>query len=238
MTRTVCRLLAASLALSAPLAAADPLATLSRFHAANQARSELARESAAWIAERQRLEALIAATEAETARLEHQAMAAEAERDTAAARLAALGQGSDLDALRSSLSDGGARLAVGLAELARRLPPGAVPVSTSSSGEAGFESAVRVLESAERAASAIAVEVVTGQREGRSEAVRILRVAGSVAWWMSLDGLAAGTVRVVDGVCQLIPAADEASRLAIALALAQAEGRSQPGVVLLPGVAP
>lgn len=234
MTRTIGCLLA----LSAPLAAADPLITLSRFHAANQARSELARESAAWISERQRLEALIAATEAETARLEHQATAAEAERDAAVARVAAMGQGSDLKALRSSLSDGGARLAVGLAELARRLPPGAVPASTSTGGEAGFESAVRALESAERAASAIAVEVITGQREGRTEAVRILRVAGSVAWWMSLDGLAAGTVRVVDGVCHLTPAADEASRLAIALALAEAEGRSPPTVVLLPGVAP
>lgn len=226
------------LALSAPLAAADPLATLSRFQAANQARSELARESAAWTLERQRLEALIAATEAETARLEHQAMAAEAERDAAVARLAALGQGSDLDEVRSTLGDGGARLAAGLVRLARGLPPGVVPSSTSSGGESGFESAVRTLESAERAASTIAVEVVTGQREGRSEAVRMLRVAGSVAWWTSLDGLAAGTVRVVDGVCQLTPAADEASRVAISLALDQAGGRSQPSVVLLPGVAP
>lgn len=222
------------LALSAPLAAADPLATLSGFQAANQARSELARESAAWIPERQRLEALIAATLAETARLERQAMVAEAECDAAVARLAAVGQASDLDAVRSMLSDGGDRLATGLATLARRLPPGAVPAT----GEAGFESAVRTLESAERAASAIAVEVITGQREGRTEAVRILRVAGSVAWWMSLDGTAAGTVRVVDGVCQLTPAADEASRVAITLALAQAEGRSPPTVVLLPGVAP
>ena len=64
--------------------------------------------------------------------------------------------------------------------------------------------------------------------------MKLLRVAGAVAWWVALDGSAAGNARMIDGKLQLEIAADERTRLDITLALAQAEGRAQPTIVLLP----
>lgn len=224
--------------LSAADGAPDPAASaLEQLRAANQARSELARESAAWESERQRLAAIIAATRADTARLERDATAAEAARDAARTRLAALGNGNELDALRARLAEAGERMAVQLAALARSLPPGAIPTPAASAGDGAFDAAVRTLESAERAAGSLAVEVVTGDRAGRTEAVKVLRVAGAAAWWVALDGSAAGILRMSDGMAKLEPA-DESGRTAILAALAQAEGRLQPALTVLPGARP
>lgn len=221
--------------LSAVDGTSDPAASaLEQLRAANQARSELARESAAWTAERQRLAAIIAATRTDTARLERDATTAEAARDAARTRLAALGSGSDLDALRARLAESGARMTAQLAALARTLPPGAIPLGSGSASEDAFDAAVRTLDGAERSASGLAVEVVTGSRDGRPEAVKVLRVAGAAAWWVSLDGTSAGTLRMVDGATRLEPS-DLAGREAILAALAQAEGRKQPTITVLPG---
>jgi hypothetical protein len=230
------------LSLGAVIAAADaqppPVqAALEHLRSANAARTAVAGESAAWLVERQRLEALISATEAESARLIRDAEVAERDRDAATERLAALGRGSDLDALRLRLGEAGQAMVKALSELARRLPPGAVPTPVASSGEDGFDAAVRSLDATERAAGSVVVEVVTGERDGMPAAVKMLRVAGAAAWWVSLDGAAAGTVAMVDGTVRLTTS-DEACRLAITAALQQAEGRGQPGVVLLPGGAP
>lgn len=211
--------------------------TLDHLRAANTARTALAGESATWATERQRLEALIAATEAELTRLIREVDTAEQDRDTAQARLFGLGNGSDLDVLRQHLGEAGQRMAQAMTDLARRLPPGAVPTPAVNGGETGFDAAVRSLDAAERAAGSVAVEVVTGQRDGTPAAVKMLRVAGAAAWWVSLDGAAAGTVAMSDGTVRLTTC-DETGRLAITAALQQAEGRGQPGVVLLPGVAP
>jgi hypothetical protein len=221
--------------LSAADGAPDPAANaLEQLHAANQARSELAHDNSTWTTERQRLEAVIAATRAETTRLERDAAAAETARDAARSRLAALGNGSDLDALRSRLAEAGARMSAQLAALARTVPPGAIPLATGSTGDDAFDAAVRTLDGAERNASGLAVEVITGNRDGKPEAVKILRVAGAVAWWVSLDGSRAGSVRMVDGTTRLEPS-DLADRDAILSALAQAEGRKQPSITMLPG---
>ncbi len=219
-----------------PAAKDSVQATLDGFRAANLERSAQARETAAWNLERQRLTALIVATKAETARLERDAANATAARDAARTRLAALGTGSDLDAVRARLVQAGDKLKAALTTLAVRLPPGIVP-ALAQANEDSFDAGMRALESAERAASTVTVEVVTGVRSDRAnsqEAVKILRVAGAAAWWVSLDGAAAGTVRVVDGAVRLTPAGDVPGRIAIITALAQAEGRAQPGVVLLP----
>jgi hypothetical protein len=232
-----CLPLLAAAALAAVEPAPSAAATLDGLRAANAVRAELAREHAAWTGERQRLEALIGATAAEAERLQREADEAEVRRDQAVAQLAALGSGSELDALRLRLGEAGEALAASLAALARTLPPGAVPAPAVRGGEAGFEAAVRALEAAERAAATVAVEVVTGTRDGRAEAVKLLRVAGAAAWWASLDGSAAGTVAVRDGAVHLAAGTPEA-RQAILAAIAQAEGRAQPGIVLLPGAAP
>ena len=223
------------------VSAADPVvdpatAALDQVRAANQVRREIAREAAAWTQERQRLEALIAATTADTARSERDALAAENARDAARQRVAALAGSSDLEALRARLAQAGVRWNAVLAQLAATLPPGVVPQARAE--DDAFDGAVKALDAAERAAGGVAVEVVTGIRDGQPAAVKMLRIAGAAAWWVALDGSAAGTVTMKSGGLELQAVPGEPERLAIAAALAQAEGRSGPSVVLLPGVQP
>ena len=208
---------------------------LEHLRAANVARAELAREEFVWRSERQRLLAAIAATRAEQARLAHETAEIQSQTEHMRAQLDALNAASELDALRLRLSEASAQLNTALTALARTLPPGTVGVPAADlSGEAAFDAVIRALDASERAASAVAVEVVSGTRDGRSEAVKLLRIAGAVAWWVALDGSAAGNARMIDGKLQLEISADERSRLDIALVLAQAEGRAQPTIVLLP----
>lgn len=214
--------------------AGDAAVAMEQLRAANLARAALATEESAWKQERDRLLAALAATRAELARLERDATAAEAARDAARTRLAMLGTSSDLDAMRERLGQAGITLAARLTDLARSLPPGVIVTPEAGlTGDAAFDAAVRMLDAAERAAGTLTVEVVTGDRGGQAEAVKLLRVAGAGAWWVALDGSAAGTARVADGRLTLT-ASDEPGRIAIATALAQAEGRVQPAIVLLP----
>jgi hypothetical protein len=212
---------------------------LENLRAANVARAELAAAENEWRIERERLQAVIAATRAEAARLERDSAAAEARRTTATSELVTLTAADELEAARKRLGDTGARVRNALAALARTMPPGTIAVpSDDSSGEAAFDAAIRALDAAERAATSVAVEVVSGTRAGQPEAVKLLRIAGAVAWWVSLDGTAAGTARQINGALHLDNAQDEPTRLAITRALAQAEGRAQPTIVLLPAPNP
>jgi hypothetical protein len=223
MPRLIVALLCAAI-----LAAADPAAeALAELRAANQARGDLARENAAWTAERQRLEALIAATEAEAKRCSEAAAAAEALAAAARERVAGLGRDSDPAALQARLDAAAGELAIRLRALARQVVPGVLP----QTGLDGFEGVVRSLDVAERAAATVTVEVVTGTRDGHAEAVKLLRVSGAGAWWLALDGTSAGTAAMVDGSLMLTSVA---SAEAIRAAFLQAEGRQAPGVVVLP----
>ena len=244
----------AGMALASGLSAADIPTTaetansaLEHLRAANVARAELAREESVWRNERQRLQAAIAATRAEQARLSHDTAEIQSQTEHTRAKLDALNAASQLDALHLRLSEASAQLNTALTALARTVPPGTVGIPAADlAGEAAFDAVIRALDASERAASAVAVEVVSGTRDGQSdgksdgksdghsEAVKLLRVAGAVAWWVALDGSAAGNARMIDGKLQLEIAADERTRLDIALALAQAEGRAQPTIVLLP----
>jgi hypothetical protein len=228
-----------STAATAEAAPVDPASVvLEHLHAANQARSDWAKEEAAWNLERQRLQALLEATRIDTAHVEHEASRAEAARDAARTRLASLGSRNDLDAVRSQLTEAGDHLSTRLAALAATLPPGVIPAVSGTGDEGTFDAAVRALEAAERSAGVLMVDVVTGQRNGMPEAVKMLRVGGAAAWWVSLDGTAAGIVRIDAGKVILLAAPDEVGRNAIMTALAQAEGRSPPAVILLPAPAP
>jgi hypothetical protein len=223
---------AADAASPAPGAATSALENL---RAANVARADLATAENAWRLERERLQAVIAATRAEATRLERDATAAETRRDQATAEIATLNATDELDALRRRLGDAAVRLRSALASLARTMPPGTIAIPTEEGpGDVAFDAAIRALDATERAANSVAVEVVSGTRAGQPEAVKLLRVAGAAAWWVSLDGTAAGTAQQSDGVLQLTAAADEPTRQAITRALAQAEGRSQPTIVVLP----
>jgi DNA repair exonuclease SbcCD ATPase subunit len=237
-------LVSISLAVGVSAADASPAAetansALEHLRAANVARAELAREESVWRSERQRLQAAIAATRAEQARLSRDAAEIESQTEHTRAKLAALNAASELDALRLRLGEASAQLNTALNALARTVPPGTIGIPAAGlTGEAAFDAVIRALDASERAASAVAVEVVSGTRDGqsdgKSEAVKLLRVAGAVAWWVALDGSAAGNARMIDGKLQLENTADERTRLDIALALAQAEGRAQPTIVLLP----
>ena len=222
------------LLLAGGLAAAEDPAALSLEHlrAANQARGQLAREESAWTAERERLRALVAATAGENTRLERQATGAEAAREASAAKLQALRAGSDLDALRQRLAAAAARLASGLQALAPSQLPGVIVLT---SGPEAFDAAVRALDLAERAAGSVAIEVVLGERSGRREAVRLLRVGGAAAWWAAVDpaSTAAGTARW-DGKGLVLIDADSADAAAIRNAFAQVDGQAPAGVSLLP----
>lgn len=221
--------------LSAAMAAEDPAAqSLEHLRAANQARSQLAREEAAWTAERDRLRAVIRATRDENQRHERQAAAAEQTRDAARARRQAVEAAGDLAALRRRLADGAAQLDAGLRALAPTLPPGVISAAAVSGGDA-FDAAVRALEAAERAAGTVGIEVVVGERGGRREAVRLLRVGGAAAWWVAVDAAspAAGWARWDAHGLTLIDAAGE-DAAAIQAACAQVDGRMAPGVPVLP----
>lgn len=220
-------------------ASADPATiTLERLRSANAARTDLARATSAWDAERQRLQALLDATRTETARLEREATVAEADRDGARQRLAALGSADEPNVIRERLARAGKELTAQFAVIAATMTPGTAPAAGPLTGdESYFDQAMRRLEAAERTASVVAVDVITGQYNGRPQAVKLLRVAGSVAWWASLDNTVAGTARLIDGVVQLEPAA-ETDRQAILAALAQAEGHAQPTIVMLPAPRP
>lgn len=225
---------------STPLAAAEPsrsdviTASLEQIRVTNQARADLAREEGAWTNEHQRLKAVLAATQAENGRLEREAVATEARRDMARSQLAALGNVSDLDALRTRLAEAGMQLGESLTRIAATLPPGVIPAISATADERGYESVVRALESAERAACTVTVDVVTGERDGKPEAVKALRVAGAIAWWVALDGSAAGTLHCQDGRVKLSTVSDVLARNTIITALAQIDGHGQPGVLLLP----
>ncbi len=228
-------LMAPAVAVEAPSTPNASAAALEQLRAANVARAELAKVESDWRNERDRLQAAIAATRAEVARLERDAAEAEGQRDNARTKLAAIGDTSDLEVLRQRLGETGVTLRAALTALARTLPPGTIAVPAQDVvGETAFDAAVRALYAAERAAGTLAVEVVTGTRGGQTEAVKLLRVAGAVAWWVSLDGTAAGLARMADGTLHLDVATDERTRLAITAALAQAEGRAQPTVLILP----
>lgn len=210
-------------------------AALEQLRAANVARAELARAESEWRGERDRLQAAIAATNAELARLQRDATEAEGQRDRARARFTTLGEAGEIDALRARLGEAGIKVTSALAALARSVPPGTIAVpATGLAGEAAFDAALRALDAGERAAGTVTVEVVSGTRDGHPEAVKLLRIAGAVAWWVALDGSAAGTARMVDGGLRLESAHDERARLDITQALAQAEGRAQPTVMFLP----
>jgi hypothetical protein len=210
----------------------EPQAWVEELRAANQARAALAGEAETWKQEHERLLAYIAGVDAERERTARDADEAERAAKAAAEELRSIGAGSDLDALRAQLEAGAAAAKAGLDRLAARLPPGTVPVVAS--GEDAFDGVVRAVDAAERTATTIAVDVVPGTLAGTVVAVKLLRVAGACAWWVSLDGAQAGVATVADGALVLVPAADEPQREAITRALAIVEGRLPPMLTMLP----
>ncbi|GDY12774.1 hypothetical protein LBMAG53_16520 [Planctomycetota bacterium] len=212
-------------------------ATLEHLRAANAARQALAAAQADWQADRERLKALVDGAKAEATRLEAAAIAAEQAEKTAQGKLTASGIEGDLDRLRQRLADAGAALNAQLDQLRLRFPPGTLTGSTSDTTEP-FDAAVARIDAGERAASEVAVEVVTGKKDDKTQAVKLLRVSGAAGWWEALDGAGAGTAQMESGTLRLSEVAEPGQRDAIHRAIAIAEGRSAPAVVLLPEARP
>ena len=205
--------------------APDPAAlALEAALAASKARTAEAEAERTWQAERERLEALVAMARAEAGRQRTEAATARSD----AERLRATAPPTTtLPVVQETLRTGAARVRAALADLARRLPPGAVAVPTEDSAE----SVAAALAASERAAGAVAVEVISGVLRGQPRAAKVLRVAGARAWWLALDGQEGGTVAVADGIVTFTPVADPRP---IAAALAAVEGRGTPRLELLP----
>ena len=212
-------------ALTLAATAPDPAAlALDAALAASRARTAEAEAERAWRVERERLEALVATARAEVDRLRAEAAAARAEVDRLRAGAA---PAPALPAVQDILRTGAARVRAALADLARRLPPGAVAVP----GEDSVDAVAAALAASERLAGSVAVEVVSGVLRGQPRAAKVLRVAGARAWWLALDGAEGGTVTVADAVVTFTPVEDPRP---IAAALAAVEGRGAPRLELLP----
>jgi hypothetical protein len=212
--------------LSTALTAADPAAeTLALHRQADRLRSDQAREEAAWALERQRLQAVIDGTRAETGRLAQAASAAAARRADLDRRIAGAGDAGDGPWIRARIADAERRWAAALEQLRGTLPPGTLPAVAGPD----LDGVLAVLAAADQAATAVDVAVLTGRRDGAEVAVKVLRIAGAGAWWSALDGDGAGTM-AADGTLTAVPAAGAAIRTAIA----QVEGRAAAGIVRLP----
>ncbi len=213
-----------------------PQAWMEDVRATNEARAALGRETAAWAAERERLQAIVAAAAAEGARLDHEAEAANAAAARAGAAIAALGDAGDLDRLRAQLDAGAADERARLKSLGLNLPPGILAVPDAG-GDDPFGAVMHALEGAEQAAGTVAVDVVPGHLGSDEVAVKVLRIAGACAWWVALDGDQAGTVALDGhGGLDLTPVTDDGERMAIRQALAMVEGRRPPDLAVLPVV--
>jgi hypothetical protein len=210
---------------------------LEELRAAQSARSAQARELQEWRQEQERMAVLHDTVAAEIAALE--AAARQDAGQTAALRReleACAAERRALEATRAALGVQAQAITAALAESARRAVPGAVTIPAGNvDPTVAFDEAVRCLDSTERAAAAIAVELVEGRLAGQPRAVKLLRVGG-LGWWADLDGNQAG-VAVPSGTGEppvLEPCADAARGEDIRRAIAMVEGRRVPELLRLP----
>ncbi|MCX8039530.1 MAG: hypothetical protein N3B15_03005 [Planctomycetota bacterium] len=210
---------------------------LAQLRIADQQRAELARERAAWQSERQRLEAMLATLTAENERLAAALTEARQAHAAALARAVDRSAAEQLDDAERRLQAAAAQLHAALSTLAGRLLPGTLPPLPASASLADLERLLEALAAAERAASALRVCVVVGERAGQPEAVKALSVSGAAGWWLSLDGMRAGCLRIREGRV-LLTDCDPEWYPAIREAVAQAEGRAPARVLLLPDGGP
>ncbi len=204
--------------------------------AANEARSQQGIEVAAWRTEGEALSVTIESVQTEMKRAQQELATATNERDRLSLEHQRLGAG-DVAAAHKILADAAVTLRGKLQAAALTLPPGGMVVPADDSCEA----ALKAIDLSQRALGQISVAIVAGHAQTDPAtvrtAVRLLR-AGSLAWWMAIEGPAAGTAAMVDGQLQLFPTADaevaEQIRHAIAIAEGRADGHASAEPVVLP----
>ncbi len=211
---------------------------MAELRTAGAARVQLLKEKQQWAIDREKLELLKSTVLGEAKR--HRSVAAKARQTEAELRerleqhKAGQQRLKSVEGVVDALCE---RLEKALAGLANRSLPGLVPPDRAARiTEPGRRLAVGVdrLHAVRRQTKRAAVEVVSGSVEGRTLAVKLLRVGGVAAWWLSLDGKQAGTAAVRDGQVLLSAAAEPRDVQAILKAFAIAEGRGTPDWALLP----
>lgn len=198
--------------------------------AADQARAAQAQEANDWALERDRLEAVISATQAEAARL----------RSAATHELALVDAASE--AVEAAQADAAAeasrRWALEAAALIhRRLtaldPQITLPAIDEADPEGSLTAALAQLREVEATARRVEVGVETGLLSGERRAVQILRLGHVATWWRALDGADAGTAQWQDGALQLTPLSGPDAE-EIGLAFEIVEGARPPSLLTLP----
>ena len=206
--------------------------------AAHRARSQLAEETQAWAAEKERLRLLVSAVRRRTERLKAEADAAAAARDDLKKNVDTLSAKKErLQAVEALLDALAERLEKDLQALAADSLPGLVPPDTAAGvtdPSRRLDAALARLEETESRLGTATVEIVTGVLEGREVTVKLLRAGSAAAWWASLDGARAGTARLDGERLVLVSIESPDAAGAIHKAVAVAEGRAAPGWVVLP----
>jgi len=219
-------------------AAAVPQQVQAELEAAHQARSDLAEETRAWTAEKQRLDLLLSAVRRRTERLEAEAKEAAAARDELKKKRDTLSADTQrLETVRTLLDALSERLEKDLQALAAGALPGLVPPDAAAGvtdPARRLDAAVARLEETESRLATVTVEIVTGVLDGREVTVKLLRAGDAAAWWIALDGDRAGTARADGDRLVLTPVDAPEAAEAIRKAVAVAEGRAAPGWTLLP----
>ena len=232
---------AAILLLSAAAWAGEPSIpdqVMAELRAANAARAELLREEQDWALEKARLELLRTTVHDEAERLGNEAEGARIEAAQLRAKAGILRAAQQKLELAEAMIDALAeRLEQALDVLAGKSLPGLVPPDTAAGiTDPGkrLAAGVQRLHMAEQQARKTGIELVTGNLGGRQLTVKLLRIGGTAAWWIALDGSQAGTASVRDGKLVLSTAQTPRDLEAIRKAFAVAEGRRAPDWALLP----
>ena len=233
-------LLAGTLAFSAQQDSEQtlPQKVMKELQAADASRSQLVEAEQRWRSEKQRLKMLLQAVRRETERIDSAAEDAERKADTLRKQIAEVEEEHDrARSVEDIVAATSQELEDALATISAKSPPGLVPEPSEdlpAEPSARLSAAARRLDRAEQRLSTTSIELVTGDLEGKSITVKLLRAGGVGAWWVSLDGSQAGSaVAGQDGLI-LKPAHSEDEVAAISRAVAIAEGRAAPEWVLLP----
>lgn len=215
-----------------------PVQVLAELEQANAARAELSRVQSRWRDEKQKIELLLS-----TVRQQRDHYQARADRDNELRQerekqLAAFETNrkrlADIEAMLDALCE---RLEVSLGKLQARSFPGLVPPDRAQriTDPAGrLASAVGRIEETRLRAKNSAIELVVGSLDGEELTVKLLRAGSAAAWWVSLDGLQAGTAKMDRGKLVLARATSLADIQAVNTAFDVIEGRLAPVWLLVP----
>jgi hypothetical protein len=215
-----------------------PEQVLAELEKANAARTELSNAQAEWRAEQQKIELLLSTIQQQTRHYQAQAGRDTELRLQREKQLVAFETNrkrlEDIETMLDTLCE---RLEVSLAKLRAASLPGLIPPDraqhiTDPAGRLA-SAAGRIMEANVRCRNC-SVELVVGLLDGEELTVKLLRAGGVAAWWVSLDGLQAGTGKILDAKLVLTSVTSPGDIKNINAAFNVIEGRLAPTWLLLP----